>query len=310
MKSSNWLASRNEHGVPLAAKEMLDIPIAERNEGTRTNLIVRGVTTISPQVRPEFRILPGGRFIEPGKGECIVSKSIASRFKNANLGGLLKFGDKEPYRVVGLFTAGGSAAESEVWVDLADLEQRLNRKGYVTSLQLRAASSAEFERLKSTIETDARFKLAAIPEADYFAEQARAGILFRVAGTLIAFLLTFGAMFAAANTMFSAVKSRTREIGTMRALGFSRFDILLSFLGESVILCFLGGTLGLLATLPLNAMSYSTNLNFVEASIGFRFGPLVMSVALAMTLAMGVFGGLVPAIRAVRLDVVRALREV
>jgi putative ABC transport system permease protein len=302
--------ARDEMGTPLAAKEMLDIPIAERNEGTRTNLIVRGVSAISPQLRPDFRILPGGRMLEPGKGECVVSKGISARFKNATLGGLLKFGEKEAYRVVGLFTAGGSAAESEIWVDLPDMEQRLNRKGYVTSVQLRASSAADLERLRSTIDQDARFKLAAIPEAAYFAEQARAGILFRVAGTLIAILLTCGAMFAAANTMFAAVKSRTREIGTLRALGFSRFDILLSFLGESVLLCLLGGVLGLLATLPLNAITYSTNLNFVEASIGFRFGPMVTSVAAAMTLAMGVFGGLVPAIRAVRLDIVRALREV
>jgi len=302
--------ARDEKGMALAAKEMIDITLAERNEGTRANLIIRGVSPASPKLRPNFQVLPGGRFLEPGKGECVVSKSISGRFKNASLGSTLKVGDKDAYRVVGLFTAGGSSAESEVWVDLTDLEQRVNRKGYVSSVQLRAASASDLDRLKNTIDSDTRFKLAAVREADYFAEQAEAGLLFKVAGTLIAVLLTFGAMFAAANTMYAAVSTRTREIGTMRALGFSRFDILISFLGESVLLCVLGGLLGLLATLPLSALTYNTSLGFAEAAISFRFGPLVMSVAGAMTLAMGVFGGLLPAVRAVRLDIVRALREV
>ena len=119
-------------------------------------------------------------------------------------------------------------------------------------------------------------------------------------------------MFAAANTMYAAVSARTREIGTMRALGFSRLDILISFLRESVLLCGMGGVLGLLATVPMSAFRFGiSNFNtFAETTISFRFGPLVMTVAVAMTLAMGVFGGLFPALRAVRLDVIRALREV
>jgi putative ABC transport system permease protein len=177
-------------------------------------------------------------------------------------------------------------------------------------VQIRAASIPAYKRLKKTITGDTQFKLNAQSEADYYASQSRASLLFRIGGTLIAVLLTFGAMFAAANTMYAAVSARTREIGTMRALGFSRFDVLASFLGESVLLCALGGVLGLLATIPLSMFSFSTNMNFAEAAISFRFGPLVMGVACAMTLAMGVFGGLLPAIRAVRLDVVRALREV
>jgi putative ABC transport system permease protein len=302
--------ARDAEGRPLVAKEMVDIPIAERNEGTRANLIVRGVSAGSPGLRPDFKVVPGGRYFEPGKGECIVSKSLSGRFKNATLGSLLKFGDRPGYRVVGLFTAGGSAAESEVWVDLKDMERNLNRSGYVSSVRLRAASPADRDAIRKTLENDTQFLLAAIPEADYYAAQSRSGVLFKAAGTMIAVLLTFGAMFAAANTMFAAVRARTREIGTMRALGFSRFDILISFLGESLLLCTLGGLLGLLATLPLSALTFSTNLNFSEAAIGFRFGPIVMGVALAMTLAMGVFGGLFPAVRAVRLDIVRALREV
>ena len=181
----------------------------------------------------------------------------------------------------------------------------------MSSVQLRAASPDDYARLRKTIDDDTQFKLAAIPESLYFESQSRSGAFLKVVGTLIAVLLTFGAMFAAANTMFSAVKSRTREIGTMRALGFSQFDILISFLSESLILCTLGGLLGLLATVPLNALTLETsNFNtFASVLISFRFGPLVMTVALIMTLAMGLFGGMFPAVRAVRLDVISALRE-
>jgi putative ABC transport system permease protein len=202
-----------------------------------------------------------------------------------------------------------SAAESEIWVDYKDLARDLNRNGYVSSVQLRANSSADRDRIQNTINKDTQFKLAARLESEYYAEQSRSAILFKAAGTLIAVLLTFGAMFAAANTMYAAVGSRSREIGTMRALGFSRFDILISFLSESVLLCALGGALGLLATIPLGYITISTSVGFTEAAISFRLGPLVMTVALVMTLCMGVFGGLFPAIRAVRMDVISALRQ-
>ncbi len=300
---------RDRSGHPLVAKEMVFITMAERNEGTRTNLIVRGATPTSRLLRPGFTIVPGGRDIVPGKGECLVSRSLARRFKNAMVGGVLKLTEKESFRVVGLFTAGGSAAESEIWVDYKELARDLNRDGFVSSVQLRAATSADRDRIKKTIDNDTQFKLAAQWETDYFAAQSRSALLFKAAGTLIAVLLTFGAMFAAANTMYAAVGSRTREIGTMRALGFSRFDILISFLSESVLLCTLGGALGLLATIPLSYLTVSTSVGFTEAAITFRFGPIVMTVALVMTLCMGVFGGLFPAIRAVRLDVITALRQ-
>ena len=128
-------------------------------------------------------------------------------------------------------------AESEVWADLKDVEKNTGRDGSVSCVQLRAASSADYDQLQKTIDDDARFKLAAIPEPVYFETQSRSGVFLKGAGTMIAVLLTFGAMFSAANTMFAAVSARTREIGTMRALGFSQFDVLISFLGESLILC-------------------------------------------------------------------------
>ena len=181
----------------------------------------------------------------------------------------------------------------------------------VSCVQLRASGPAEFDQLRKEIEDGAQFRLAAHPETKYFESQSDTSTFFKAAGTLIAILLTFGAMFAAANTMFSAVKSRTREIGTMRALGFSRGDVLMSFLGESVLLSLLGGGLGLLATIPMSLISIETmnSSTFASVNINFRFGPWVMAVAMLMTLVMGLFGGMLPALRAVRLEVISALRE-
>jgi putative ABC transport system permease protein len=305
--------ARDESGQPLVASELINIPIAERLDGSRTNIIVRGVSAASPKLRPAFTILPGGRNFVPGKGECIVSRNLSRRFKGAAVGGTLQLGEgkNDSFRVVGLFTAGGSDAESEVWVDIKDLERTVNREGGVSSVQLRAASADDLQSMRKTIETQTQFLLRAVPEAQYFADQSMSSVFLKGAGTLIAVFLTFGAMFASANTMFAAVSARTREIGTMRALGFTRFDILVSFLGESILLCALGGAVGLLATIPLSALTFGTSdfNSFAEKTIAFRFGPLVISVALIMTFAMGIFGGLFPALRAVRLDVITALRE-
>jgi putative ABC transport system permease protein len=302
--------AHDTEGHPLVALEIVNIPIAERIDGTHTNLIVRGVDPASQKLRPQFTIVQGRDFV-PGRDECIASQSIARRFKGASVGGLLRVGDNEAYRVVGVFTAGGSAAESEVWVDRKDLERHSAYSGYVSVVQLRASSGSDLARLKHTIENDTRFMLTAQPEPEFFRKQERSGIFLKVFGSIIAVLLTLGAMFAAANTMFSAVSARSREIGTMRALGFSRFDVLASFLGESLLLCALGGLIGLVATIPLGAMTFGISNfdNFSEVTVHFRFGPLVMGVAVAMTVAMGLFGGLFPALRAVNLDVIRALRE-
>jgi putative ABC transport system permease protein len=261
-------------------------------------------------LRPDFKIVQG-RSLEAGKGEAIVSRNISRRFKGAALGEKLQIGPRESYLVVGLFTAGGSAAESEVWVDIKDLRANMKRSGYVSSVQLRAVDLKTRDAIRRKIEDDTQFKLAATPENEYYANQAQTALFYKVAGSVIAVFLSIGAMFASANTMYAAVSARTREIGTMRALGFSRTSILMSFLGESLLLCTMGGILGVLATLPLSFLTFGTNnfSTFAEVSVNFRFGPLVVGVALAMTFAMGIFGGLFPAIRAVRMDVITSLRE-
>jgi putative ABC transport system permease protein len=303
--------ARDESGMPLVASELLNIPVVARLDGSRTNVIVRGVDPASPKLRKDFTILPGGRYFQPGREECVVSRNIARRFKGAQLGAEFRVGEKEAYRVVGLFTAGGGAAESEVWVDRRDLERHTSFAGTVSSVQMRAAGPTELESLRKNIGENRQFRLLAWKESEFFQKQSLSSMFLKVFGTIIAVLLTLGAMFAAANTMFAAVSSRTREIGTLRALGFSQFDVLISFLGESILLCTLGGVLGWLATIPMGAISFGTSDfdSFAEKTINFRFGLLVGLVALGMTACMGIFGGLFPAVRAVRLDVIKALRE-
>jgi putative ABC transport system permease protein len=167
-------------------------------------------------------------------------------------------------------------------------------------------------RLKAAISDNTRFRLLAWPEPEYYQNQQRSSLFLQVSGTLIALLLTVGAMFAAANTMFAAVSSRTREIGTLRALGFSRLDILLSFLAESLILCALGGTLGLAVAMPLSSLTFGTSdfNTFSERIVHFRLGPMVAGTAVGLSIAMGIFGGLFPALRASKLEVIAALREI
>jgi putative ABC transport system permease protein len=297
-------------GHPLIAGELVNVPVVERRDGSRSNIIIRGVSAASPGLRPGFAVIRG-RYFDLGQSECIVGRGIAGRFKGAVPGGVLAIGGTAKYRVVGIFAAGGGAAESEVWADFNALGQNTGREGLVSSVQLRASSSASLERLRETIARQPRFRLEAMREPDYYAGQGATIRFLKAVGILIALLLTVGAMFASANTMYAAVRARTREIGTMRAIGYTRTEVLTSFLAESILLCVAGSVLGLLATLPMGGLRFGVSNfgTYTESVIPFRFGPPVMAVATIMTTAIGVFGGLLPALRAVRLDVSRALRE-
>jgi len=213
--------------------------------------------------------------------------------------------------VVGYFEAGGSSAESEVWTDIRDLTNARKQDGAISSVCLRARDEAAKETLKKRLADDKQFLLKPVEEAKYFEDQMVAAIAMRFVGGFFAVFLTFGAMFAAANVMFAAVAGRSREIGTLRALGFRRRSILFSFLLESVLICLMGGVLGCLVVLPFDGMSTGTMnwVTFSEFTFEFRFGPSVLLRGISLALAMGLLGGLLPAIRAVRLNVVKALRE-
>jgi putative ABC transport system permease protein len=250
-----------------------------------------------------------GRDITPGVNEAITSRTMAERFENLGLGSKLEI-NKVDFTVVGYFEAAGSAAESEVWTDLRDLTNARRTPEAVSSVNLRAADADAKSALIRRIQEDEQFNLKVVDEPEYFENQMTASLAIRIVGMFIAAFLTVGAMFAAANTMYGAVASRARDIGTLRALGFRRRSILFSFLLESILICLMGGVLGCLATLPFNGLSTGTAnwATFSEITFSFRFGPSVMLQGLILALSMGLLGGLFPAVRAVRMTTSNALR--
>lgn len=300
--------ARGEQGQPMCSVEFVTILTKpRRNNGGTVNLIVRGLEQIGRTMRPDFKIVQG-RDIEPGKFEALTSRSMAARFENLAIGEKLEV-NRQYFEIVGYYEAAGSAAESEVWTDLRDLTLARKTPAAVSSICLRAESPEQRDSLIARLADDKRFQLNAIRETKYFEDQMNQANAIQYIGYIIAGFLIFGAMFAAANTMYAAVASRAREIGTLRALGFPRGSILVSFLFEAVVLCLLGGLAGCLATLPFNGLSTGTINQFSEITFSFRFGPRVLAQGVLLALVMGLLGGILPAIRAVQLNIISALRE-
>ena len=298
-------------GSPLAASELVVFAYLPRKGSTQqVNVSVRGVDPVSRSLRSGMQIVEGRDFT-PGLREVIVSRAMSERFQHLGLGDSFKVESGE-FKVVGIFEAAGGAVESEVWGDQKVLAQVANRTGAMSSLQLRASSPEDKRRLISHIENDEQIDLGAVTEEDYFAQQAKQSSLIKVVGYMIAFFLTIGAMFAVANTMYGAIASRAREIGTLRALGFGRASIVFAFLLESLVLCVSGAILGILGALAMgNIRTGTMNAGtFTEVVFSFNFGPKVLLSGALLAVVMGLIGGLMPAIRAVRMKVVNALREV
>jgi putative ABC transport system permease protein len=296
---------------PLAASELVIFGyLPRRGEKQPVNISVRGVTPVSRELRTGMNIVEGRDF-KPGLREAIVSRALAERFQDCGLGEEFPLRGAT-FQVVGVFEAGGGAVESEIWTDQPVLAELVHRSGAMSCLQLRAASKPDQDKLIQKIKTDEQIDLNAMTEQEYFAEQSDKSMLIKIVGNLIAVVLTIGAMFAVANTMYGAIASRAREIGTLRALGFGRFSILFSFLLESLVLCGLGALLGCLGALALGDIRTGT-MNagtFTEVVFSFNFGPKVLATGALLAIAMGLIGGLAPAVRAVRMKVVNALREV
>ncbi len=300
----------DREGNPLAAPELMVIAYLPRRDAQgNTNVTVRGAVAASRVLRDKFEIVEG-KDLRPGVREAIVSRNLADRFQGLRIGEEFKVQDAM-FKVSGYFDAGGGAAESEIWTDQAVLGQVANRTGSVSSVQLRAASAADQESIIGRITADEQIALKAITEEQYFADQAEQSMFLKLIGQIIAFFLTIGAMFAVANTMYGAIASRAREIGTLRALGFGRFSVLTSFLLEALVLCILGAALGCLGALALGEIRTGTmGGTFTELVFSFNFGPKVLLTGSLLAIIMGLIGGLVPAVRAVRMKVVDALREV
>jgi putative ABC transport system permease protein len=313
LKNFEGIATDPGSGLPMWSAEMMTIQTKPRRGDTvDVNLIVRGLTPSGRTLRPGFKIVEG-RDLRSGTNEAITSRSIASRFQNCGLGETLTV-NGTPFEIVGLFAAGGSTAESEVWTDVNNLrDARKQSDERYSVVMLQAADREARDAIVKRIKTDNdEFKALEIKdEKEYYKSQLKAMEYIRWIGYILAVFLSLGASFGAANTMYSAVATRAREIGTLRALGFSRRSVLTSFLLESVVLCLIGGALGCLATVPLNGMSSGTQnmMMFSEVTFSFHFGPRVLLQGILLATAMGVLGGLAPAFRAVRMTIVQALRE-
>jgi putative ABC transport system permease protein len=303
--------ARDSRG-PVASPEfytIVDLPM--RSTGTEANVPFRGVTSRAPQVREGFRIV-AGRMFEPGKDEVIVGRGAFAQFGNVDLGREVTWGS-HVWRVVGVFEAGGSVSESEVWTDLSVLQGVYRRGNSVQVVRARLESPGAIEDLERWLDADPRINASVRSEREFYADQSRILIaLIRYVGTTIAVLMGVGAVFAALNTMYSAVSSRTREIATLRALGFGAAPVVVSVLLEAVALGLLGGAVGgALVYLGLNGYQAST-LNwasFSQITFAFTVTPKLLATGLAYSLVLGLVGGLLPALRAARMPVTAGLRE-
>jgi putative ABC transport system permease protein len=246
---------------------------------------------------------------QPGLAEAVVSKRIAERFQGLDLGDKFRI-QASDFTVVGMFEAGGKAFESEVWVDANDLRDATRRDG-CTSMLLRATDAGALETLAKRISDDQRFQLEAMGEQKWYAQQEGTQGLIKGLGVFIALIMSIGAGFAGMNTMYAAVANRTREIGTLRVLGFGRLSIMIAFVLESVCIALLGVAIGVVLALPLNLVSTGTSnfVTFSEIAFNFRVTPDLIVVAFIFGGGIGFIGSLLPSMRAARLKIVDALRE-
>jgi putative ABC transport system permease protein len=291
--------------------EIVVVITAERIDGSGvSNVLVRGTPPEGHTFRPELKITKG-RAPKPGTNEVIVGQGISGRFKGTAPGESFDLRRNRPLQVVGVFSAGGSSYESEVWGDLDVVRRSLGREAAVSSARVRLNSAADFDAYRDLIENDKRFSMKVVRETDFYASQVEVNSrFFKYTGIGLAILFSLAAMIGAALTMNGAVAHRTREIGTLRALGFSRASILLSFVIESVVLALVGGAAGSVLVLLLSFVQFPT-LNFVtfsEIVIRFHATSAVFAWSILFSGLMGLIGGLFPAIRASRISPIEAMR--
>jgi ABC-type lipoprotein release transport system permease subunit len=299
-------------GQRLVAKESV-VLIALQKHGTEktsshSNVVVRGVQAQSLPLRSQVKIA-SGRMFKMGSSEVIVGNSIAKGFQGVGLQGTLSWGMRT-WTVVGIFDAGNTGFSSEIWGDVDQVMQAFRRPVY-SSLIFKLQDPADFVQAKKAIETDPRLKLEAKRETKYYLDQSEMMAKFlRILGTSLTVIFSIGAIIGAMITMYSAVANRTAEIGTLRALGFRRRNILLAFLAESLLLGFIGGFVGLFFASFMQFITVSTvNFQtFSELAFKFTLSPGIIIEALAFALFMGFVGGMLPALRASRMNIVDALR--
>ena len=303
--------ARDANG-PLVTQEVVGVvPVPLISTGTDANVQVRGVSPNVLDIR-KFTKIVQGRMFSPGVTELIVGRNATHTYSGLTLNNVVDFAGGH-WTVVGIFDAGGSAFDSEVWCDSHVLNEVLKRPPTVfQSVTVHLQSPDSFQTLKDSLTSDPRLNVDVIREVDYYAKQSRTmTTLITVLGGLVAAIMAIGAVFGALNTMYSAVSERGREIATMRAVGFAGSAVVFSFLIEALLIAFIGGVLGCIAVLPLNGLTTST-MNFQTFSnlaFAFKITPQLLLQGVFFALVMGVVGGLLPAIRAASLPVATALRS-
>ncbi|SAK63590.1 multidrug ABC transporter permease [Caballeronia arationis] len=296
-------------GRPLASKEtVVLISLAKIGSERLSNVVIRGVSPLGLALRPQVRLVEG-RMFKPGSSEIVVGSSIAKGFSGTRVGEHLRFAQRD-WTVVGRFDAGGSGFDSEIWGDVDQLMQSFRRSAF-SSMVLRLARSDRFERFSADIDVDPRLADQAKRERQFYSDQSKALSTFiNILGLTLSIIFSIAAMIGAMITMYASVANRVSEIGTLRALGFKRVNVLAAFLLEALLLGFVGGVVGLCCAALMQFASFSTTnfQTFADISFGFILTPGVVVKTLVFSVAMGLVGGFLPAVRAARMNIVDALR--
>ena len=302
--------ARDPRGEPLVSADTVIVLNLPRGDGRgEANVTLRGVSQSGFDLRPQVRLV-AGRWFNPGRREVVISRRLAARFARMNVGDSFKVGARE-LTVAGWFDAQGSAFDSEAWMAADEVRAVFDRDNY-SSLLVRPVDEAARESLMRKWEKDKRLTVRVLPEVDYYKEQTKTAVPIRYLGNFLATAMSIGAIFAAMNTMYASVGARTREIGTLRVLGFRRRTVLFGFLIEGAVLALIGGALGCVLSLPMNGYSTGTISfeTFTETVFQFRITPWLATKGMIFALLVGLVGSLLPALRASRLPVISALKSV
>jgi putative ABC transport system permease protein len=302
--------ARGANGPLVSAEAVMIAPFPLISTGTDANVQVRGVSPTALEVRKTLKIVEG-RFLQPGLTELVVGKNVSGTYAGLAMGSEVRFGGAT-WHVVGVFDAGGSAFDSEVWADAHVLNQVYKRPDNIfQSVTVHLTSPAAIQQFKDAVTADPRMNVDVDREVNYYSKQSQTmTTIITTLGGIVAVIMGIGAVFGALNTMYSAVSERSREIATLRALGFGAGSVVFSFTLEALLISFVGGVVGCLVVLPLNglttgAMNWQT---FSHLAFAFRITPPLLVQGIIFALVMGLIGGLPPAIRAARRPVAPALR--
>jgi putative ABC transport system permease protein len=303
--------ARSADGPLVTAEVVLVAPIPLLSTGTDANVQIRGVAANVLAIRNKIKIAQG-RMFQPGLAELVVGKNANTTYSGLKLGNTINLGNR-PWNIVGVFDAGGSAFDSEVWGDVHLISAAYKRSDtYFQSITVHLTSPEALQQFKDSVTSDPRLNVDAVREIDYYSKQSiRMTTLINTLGGVVAAVMAIGAVFGALNTMYSAVAERGREIATMRALGFGAAAVVFSFVIEALIISFIGGAVGCVAVLPLNGLTTATMnwQTFANMAFAFKITSSLLLGGIIFALVMGLLGGLPPALRAAARPVAVALRE-